>query len=124
MNCELRTQRNRAAQAVSCLSGLRFPLATFLRVIPALARYVRGASAPSGLEVVPSPTNDFSGRGFRKVSPVFGIFDFCLPGNLESDPAGTQWPDAMRSFQQDAPLKHLQSPAEPMIRKMERPEKY
>ena len=32
-------------------SGLRFPLATFgLRVFPALARYVRGASAPSGLE--------------------------------------------------------------------------
>ena len=47
-------------------SGLLSHLATFwLRVIPALARYV-GTSAPSGLEGVPFSINDFWRRGFRK----------------------------------------------------------
>src|SRR5258708_38443551 len=48
VNRELRTQKNRAAQAVSCLTSLRFPLATFLRVIPALPRQLRRACAASG----------------------------------------------------------------------------
>jgi len=35
VNCEPRTQSEQGRSGGFCLSGLRFPLATFLRVIPA-----------------------------------------------------------------------------------------
>ena len=90
---------------------------------PALARYVRGASAPSGLEGARSVLMIL----WDKVSERFARlqeFDFSLHPQRQDDLTRRDRAIATHSVEQGIRLKHPQRLAEQVIRKTGKPEKY